>query len=267
MRVNLVTSEIIKSFVIASLCVLFIELVLYFVNWNWIRNHPNQYGLHGCIIAIVTSLILGWRIKPWRSICLTVGAIPALYVMFQILGGPIQSSLTPPAEELKSRELISQLNQRAEIIVAQMDEDYKRLQSRTLSQNRETTQQDLNRLAELEACKGLFTRLQKEHVDAIRKREIGRIIELTRQLQYLQLTRYELKNAIEKSGTGGYALGVTVTIPNDYPGLPPDVVTSETLWPPEARQREVTLDRMDDNLSKIRREVKSLAASSNNMPR
>jgi cation transport ATPase len=82
------TSSIIMAFLIS----LAFEFVIHTVwQWNWLLNHPNSYGLQGCICLMVSSSILGLWVKPWRKALWGV-LLGALLVAMQILGGPIKTT-------------------------------------------------------------------------------------------------------------------------------------------------------------------------------
>ena len=85
------TSKI-ASIIVAILISLMFELIVHNVwRWDWLLNHPNSYGLQGCICLVVSSCILGIWVKPWRKALWGV-LIGAFLVAMQILGGPIKTS-------------------------------------------------------------------------------------------------------------------------------------------------------------------------------
>jgi len=81
----------VASIIVAFLISLTFELVVHTVwRWNWLLNHPNSYGLQGCICLMVSSSILGFWVKSWRKALWGV-LLGALLVALQILGGPTKT--------------------------------------------------------------------------------------------------------------------------------------------------------------------------------
>jgi len=77
-----------SSILIGLLAVGLFELIVRSVHpWNWLLNHPNGYGLEGCICLMILFGILGLGVKQWRNTLWVVGFFGVLFVALQILGG------------------------------------------------------------------------------------------------------------------------------------------------------------------------------------
>jgi len=77
------------SIVIAGLTAVLLEITINSVfPWNWLLNHPNSYGIQGCLSFMVVFGIVGSGVKRWRMFCWGVAFLGLLLVLFQILGGP-----------------------------------------------------------------------------------------------------------------------------------------------------------------------------------
>ncbi|HEY3348231.1 MAG TPA: hypothetical protein VGM13_00470 [Thermoanaerobaculia bacterium] len=64
------------------------EVVVRLVRWEWLLGHPNSYGIQGvalmCFFAIAACVL----VKRWRRVAWLGVLVPALYVAFQLIGGP-----------------------------------------------------------------------------------------------------------------------------------------------------------------------------------
>ena len=78
----------VSSIIIGGFAVGLFELIIRSVSpWHWLLNHPNGYGLEGCICFMIFFGILGLGVKQWRSTLWVVGLLGILFVTLQILGG------------------------------------------------------------------------------------------------------------------------------------------------------------------------------------
>ena len=85
---QLLQTKKIASVVTAFLVVLLFEVTVnWIVPWNWLLNHPNSFGLQGCISLMAFFAVLGAWVKPWRNVLWVVGVLGALFVTLQIIGG------------------------------------------------------------------------------------------------------------------------------------------------------------------------------------
>lgn len=76
------------SVLIGLLAVGLFELIIRSVHpWTWLLNHPNGYGLQGCICLMILFGILGLGVKQWRNTLWVVGFFGIVFVALQILGG------------------------------------------------------------------------------------------------------------------------------------------------------------------------------------
>ena len=84
LRVAKIASIIVAIF--AS--VTFILVVHYVWRWDWLLNHPNSYGLQGCVCLFMSFGIVGLWVKPWRKALWVTGFSGVVFIVLQILGGP-----------------------------------------------------------------------------------------------------------------------------------------------------------------------------------
>ncbi|HET6409848.1 MAG TPA: hypothetical protein VFG14_18300, partial [Chthoniobacteraceae bacterium] len=78
----------VASVIIGLLAVGVFELVIRSLfPWGWLLNHPNGYGLEGCIALMILFGIVGLGVKQWRNTLWVVGFSGVLFVALQILGG------------------------------------------------------------------------------------------------------------------------------------------------------------------------------------
>lgn len=78
----------ISSVLIGLLAVGSFELIVRsFHRWSWLLNHPNGYGLEGCLCLMIFFGILGLGAKQWRKTLWIVGFFGVGFVALQILGG------------------------------------------------------------------------------------------------------------------------------------------------------------------------------------
>lgn len=78
----------ISSIVIALLVIGVFELIIRSVKpWDWLLNHPNGYGLEGCVCVILFCGIVASGVKQWRSTLLITGVVGAGLVILQLMGG------------------------------------------------------------------------------------------------------------------------------------------------------------------------------------
>ncbi|MBF0290633.1 MAG: cell envelope integrity protein TolA [Nitrospinae bacterium] len=83
------TAAKIASILVSLLIIMVFELAVNFVwPWNWLMSNSNSYGLQAGFCLIVSSVIVGFWVKPWRNFCWGAMGLGALLVMVQILGGP-----------------------------------------------------------------------------------------------------------------------------------------------------------------------------------
>jgi membrane-associated HD superfamily phosphohydrolase len=84
----------IASIVTGSLLAAVFFLFIHYVHpWHWLLDHPNGYGLQGCLGFMIFFGTLGAWVKPWRKTFWMVGVLGVLFVFLQILGGP----MSPPS--------------------------------------------------------------------------------------------------------------------------------------------------------------------------
>ncbi len=77
-----------KATIIVSLCTVFIFLSLvYLLPINWLKNHPNSYGLQGGIIFMILSLVVGWIKPQWRKWCWGTACLAFFLLILSLLGG------------------------------------------------------------------------------------------------------------------------------------------------------------------------------------
>jgi hypothetical protein len=82
------TSKI-ASIIVAVLLAATFELVTHSVwKWQWLLNHPQSYGLQGCLCLMVAFGVVGTWVKPWRKALWVTGLIGVVFVLLQLLGGP-----------------------------------------------------------------------------------------------------------------------------------------------------------------------------------
>ncbi len=78
----------VSSFLIGLLAVGIFELIIRSVYpWTWLLNHPNSYGLEGCLGSMIFFGIVGLGVKQWRNTLWCVGLFGVFFVILQILGG------------------------------------------------------------------------------------------------------------------------------------------------------------------------------------
>jgi len=78
----------IASVVTAVLIVVVFEVTInWLVQWDWLLNHPNSFGLQGCISLMAFFAVLGAWVKEWRNVLWVVGLFGVLFVTLQIIGG------------------------------------------------------------------------------------------------------------------------------------------------------------------------------------
>jgi len=78
----------VASVVTAFLLVWLFEVTVnWIIRWEWLLNHPNSFGLQGCISLMAFFAVLGAWVKPWRNVLWVVGFLGALFVTLQIIGG------------------------------------------------------------------------------------------------------------------------------------------------------------------------------------
>ncbi len=56
------------------------------LSWAWVTKHHNRYGIYGCVIACWAGIVWAAFDQGHRPIALLVVLVPALYVLFQIMG-------------------------------------------------------------------------------------------------------------------------------------------------------------------------------------
>jgi len=88
---SLYTAKI-ASIIVATLVSLTFVLVLHNVwRWDWLLKHPKSYGLQGCICLMASFGIVGLWVRPWRKALWVTGGSGVLFVLLQILGGPVET--------------------------------------------------------------------------------------------------------------------------------------------------------------------------------
>lgn len=81
--------EKVTSIIIAILISLFSMHTIHNIYpWNWLLNHPNSYGLQGCIFLMLSFGIIGLWVKPWRKALWVTGISGLIFVVLQLIGGP-----------------------------------------------------------------------------------------------------------------------------------------------------------------------------------
>ncbi len=83
----------ILALVISCVAVSAVELSVYLVPLNWVKNHPNSYGLQGSIIFLIPCLIVGLLKPQYRKWCWGVGAIAFIVLLLSLMGGPADSNV------------------------------------------------------------------------------------------------------------------------------------------------------------------------------
>ena len=63
------------------------ELLVYFVPFTWLKNHPNSYGLQVSIIFLIPCLIVGLFKPQYRKWCWGVAGLAFLLLIVSLLGG------------------------------------------------------------------------------------------------------------------------------------------------------------------------------------
>lgn len=80
---------IIASSAISSISIAIFELLVYWLPCNWLRNHPNSYGLQGSFDVLLILVIFGYFLPKWRKWCWgTSGVCAVLGLILTLLGGP-----------------------------------------------------------------------------------------------------------------------------------------------------------------------------------
>jgi hypothetical protein len=81
---------IIISLVISCIFLLSVWFIP-FAPFNWLKNHPNSYGLQGSIFCLIISFVVGLFKPQWRGRCWGGGALLAfIVVILPLLGGPTE---------------------------------------------------------------------------------------------------------------------------------------------------------------------------------
>ncbi len=83
----------IVAIIISFIVDLVFELLVYFVPFTWVKNHPNSYGLQGSIIFLIPCLIVGLFKPQYRKGCWGVGAIAFIVLLLSLIGGPADSNV------------------------------------------------------------------------------------------------------------------------------------------------------------------------------
>jgi len=83
----------IVAIIISFIVNLVFELLVYFVPFSWVKNHPNSYGLQGSIIFLIPCLIVGLFKPQYRKWCWGVGAIAFIVLLLSLMGGPAESNV------------------------------------------------------------------------------------------------------------------------------------------------------------------------------
>jgi hypothetical protein len=84
---------------VGMLTVLVAEVVFYLANWTWLLEHPNGYGIRGCIACCLIAISLAAFRRDWWGRCIAAIALPAFFVLLQIVGGRHSTAtpFTPPS--------------------------------------------------------------------------------------------------------------------------------------------------------------------------
>ena len=77
----------IVAIIISFIVDLVFELLVYFVPFSWVKNHPNSYGLQGSIIFLIPCLIVGLFKPQSRKWCWGVAGLAFLLLIVSLLGG------------------------------------------------------------------------------------------------------------------------------------------------------------------------------------
>ena len=252
--------EKVTASVFAGIIVLVVVLVT-------LRNEPFRDPNIVVLLRMLVSLsvaALGATIPGFlqigikrKAVLIRAGGALSLFVLTYWFTPQILGSNTVNTNN--GTQLVGLLNERAKGILRAIDDDILRLESNIRNSNQEHANEISEQVNQLKASRRLFEKLQKQHVAAIENHEFGRVVELTRQLSYLQLTSMELRAVIENSGSGGYGVGMVAIIPNRYPGIPPSAGIPEQVWPAEVRQEYIHLSVFDDTRIEILDRIKSEA--------
>ena len=82
------TAKVASIIVAFSVSLLFEILINTVLRWDWLLNHPQSYGLQGCLCLMMSFSIVGLWVKSWRKVLLATGVFGLLFVGLQMLGGP-----------------------------------------------------------------------------------------------------------------------------------------------------------------------------------
>jgi len=78
----------VASIAVAIAAIGWFEVMIRFVTpWTWLLNHPNGFGLEGCMVLMIAFGIVGIGVKQWRSTLWVVGFLSVVLVFLGIIGG------------------------------------------------------------------------------------------------------------------------------------------------------------------------------------
>lgn len=81
--------SIAKGLLLSAALIGIFEFIVYGTSWDWLRSHPNSYGIQASLDSILILICVGLFVRQWRKLLWSGGAIVAfLSVIFQLLGGP-----------------------------------------------------------------------------------------------------------------------------------------------------------------------------------
>lgn len=80
--------QLIASVITLTSVGMFELIIRVLLPWNWLLRHPNGYGLEGCALVVVASVVLATLVAEWRKPLLVGGAVAAFFVGLALLGGP-----------------------------------------------------------------------------------------------------------------------------------------------------------------------------------
>ena len=80
---------VIAASAISIIFITIFEIFAYWLPWNWLRNHPNSYGLQGSFDILIILAIFGFFRPKWRKWCWgSSGFFVVIILILSLLGGP-----------------------------------------------------------------------------------------------------------------------------------------------------------------------------------
>lgn len=76
------------AYTLSFILIIAFEVLIRWLNWSWLIQHPNSYGLQIAFDSLLILSIVGFFHPHWRKFCWGFGAFAIVGILFQLLGGP-----------------------------------------------------------------------------------------------------------------------------------------------------------------------------------